>query len=361
MNSLQDSLSENVTNNYFGFANLPNQAHRKYAKKGFQFTLMVVGEAGLGKSTLINSLFLTKLYKNRKENEIPSIDKLYKKIEIVEQNTEVEEKGVKLKLTIVDALNYGEAIDSKDSIDPIVKYIDDQFEKYLDYENGLNRRNTVDTRVHCCFYFISPIGYGLKPLDIEFLKQLSSKVNIIPIIAKADSLTKDEKEKLKKRILDELNHHQITIYTVPDCDSDEDPYFLRQMNEIKEAIPFAICSSVDKIEINGKMSLGRQYPYGTVDIMNSEHSDFLKLRSMLVSLMQDLREITIDLHYENFRTARLANGHNGNDTQSISNSFYEDEKDKMLREKENQLKKMQEMLEKMQMEMKLKNESQMAN
>lgn len=115
-------------------------------------------------------------------------------------------------MTIVDALNYG-ALNAEDSIDPIVKYIDEQFERYLDYENGLNRRNTVDTRVHCCLYFISPIGYGLKPLDIQFLKQLSTKVNIVPIIAKADLLTKDEKEKLKKRILDELNHHQITIYT----------------------------------------------------------------------------------------------------------------------------------------------------
>ena len=38
------------------------QVHRKSVKKGFEFTLMVVGESGLGKSTLINSLFLTDLY-----------------------------------------------------------------------------------------------------------------------------------------------------------------------------------------------------------------------------------------------------------------------------------------------------------
>ena len=29
---------------YVGFANLPNQVHRKSVKKGFEFTLMVVGE-----------------------------------------------------------------------------------------------------------------------------------------------------------------------------------------------------------------------------------------------------------------------------------------------------------------------------
>ena len=29
---------------FIGFANLPNQVHRKSVKKGFEFTLMVVGK-----------------------------------------------------------------------------------------------------------------------------------------------------------------------------------------------------------------------------------------------------------------------------------------------------------------------------
>jgi len=37
---------------FVGFANLPNQWHRKSVRKGFNFNVMVVGESGLGKSTL---------------------------------------------------------------------------------------------------------------------------------------------------------------------------------------------------------------------------------------------------------------------------------------------------------------------
>ena len=62
MSSTERAFSSHDTAGYVGFANLPNQVHRKSVKKGFEFTLMVVGESGLGKSTLINSLFLTDLY-----------------------------------------------------------------------------------------------------------------------------------------------------------------------------------------------------------------------------------------------------------------------------------------------------------
>lgn len=74
---------------------------------------------------------------------------------------EIEERGVKLRLTVVDTPGFGDAIDNSDSFSAILEYIDDQYERFLRDESGLNRRNIVDNRIHCCFYFISPFGHGL--------------------------------------------------------------------------------------------------------------------------------------------------------------------------------------------------------
>ncbi|CAB4039491.1 septin-2-like isoform X2 [Paramuricea clavata] len=141
---------------YIGFANLPNQVHRKSVKRGFEFTLMVVGESGLGKSTLINSLFLTDLYSDR---DIPPVsERLKKTVDIESSTVEIEERGVKLKLTVVDTPGFGDSLDNSECYKPILDYVNNQFNTYLKDESGLNRRNIVDNRIHCCFYFISPTG-----------------------------------------------------------------------------------------------------------------------------------------------------------------------------------------------------------
>lgn len=51
----------------------------------------------------------------------------------------------------------------------------------------------------------------------------------------------------------------------------------------------------------------RQYPWGIVEVENPRHSDFLAIRSALLhSHLADLKEITHDFLYENYRTEKLS-------------------------------------------------------
>ena len=57
---------------------------------------------------------------------------------------------------------------------------------------------------------------------------------------------------------------------------------------------------------DGRQVRGRAYPWGIVEVDNEEHCDFVKLRQMLIrTYMEELREYTDDVLYENWRTEKL--------------------------------------------------------
>ncbi|KAB0355911.1 hypothetical protein FD754_000067 [Muntiacus muntjak] len=352
---------------YVGFATLPNQVHRKSVKKGFDFTLMVAGESGLGKSTLVNSLFLTDLYRDRKL--LSAEERIMQTVEITKHAVDIEEKGVKLRLTIVDTPGFGDAVNNTECWKPVAEYIDQQFEQYFRDESGLNRKNIQDNRVHCCLYFISPFGHGLRPLDVEFMKALHQRVNIVPILAKADTLTPPEVERKKRKIREEIEHFGIKVYQFPDCDSDEDEDFKSQDLALKESIPFAVIGSNTVVEARGRRVRGRLYPWGIVEVENPGHCDFVKLRTMLVRThMQDLKDVTRETHYENYRaqciqsmTRLVVKERNRNKLTLESGTDFplpavppgtDPETERLIREKDEELRRMQEMLHKIQRQMK---------
>uniref|UniRef100_A0A8C4WWI9 Septin-7 n=1 Tax=Eptatretus burgeri TaxID=7764 RepID=A0A8C4WWI9_EPTBU len=340
-----------------GFANLPNQVHRKSVKKGFEFTLMVVGESGLGKSTLINSLFLTDLYKDRQLP--PASERIRRTVQMEAKLVEMEERGVRLRLTVVDTPGFGDALDSTGNFQTILNYVDTQFEKYLHDESGLNRRHITDSRVHCCFYFLSPFGHGLRPLDVQLLLLLAPKVNVVPIIGKADALTAKERTRLKAKVIQELEKHSIRTYQMPEAEPDEDEAFKQQLRVMKASVPFAVIGAGDTVELRGRKAHGRSYPWGIAEVENQQHNDFLLLRAMLVTHMQDLQEVTHDSLYESFRSERLQQAaRQSSPTLALPLALLagkegggDADREKMLQEKEAELKRMQSVLAEMQRQM----------
>lgn len=55
------------------------------------------------------------------------------------------------------------------------------------------------------------------------------------------------------------------------------------------------------------INMGYLHIYVILLVDNPAHSDFTKLRNMIISThMHDLKEVTEDVHYENFRTQLIS-------------------------------------------------------
>ena len=159
---------------FVGFASLPDQVYRRSLRKGFEFSLMVVGESGLGKSTLVNSMFLTDIYASKENVICPS----EKTVKVETHHVVLEEGGVKLSLNVVDTPGFGDGVDNTDCWQPIIKHVDEQFNTFLEAETRVNRVTIPDNRIHVCLYFIAPSGHGLKSIDVEFMRRLHDKAPV---------------------------------------------------------------------------------------------------------------------------------------------------------------------------------------
>ncbi|XP_074147105.1 septin-8 isoform X6 [Sminthopsis crassicaudata] len=280
---------------HVGFDSLPDQLVSKSVSQGFSFNILCVGETGIGKSTLMNTLFNT-IFETEESGHYEAC------VRLRPRTYDLQESNVHLKLTIVDAVGFGDQINKDER--PIVDYIDTQFENYLQEELKIQRSlfDYHDTRIHVCLYFITPTGHSLKSLDLVTMKKLDSKVNIIPIIAKADTISKSELHKFKNKIMNELDKNGVQIYQFPTDDE-----AVAEINAVMNAhLPFAVVGSTDEVKVGNKLVRARQYPWGIVQVENESHCDFVKLREMLIRVnMEDLREQTHNRHYELYRRHKL--------------------------------------------------------
>eukprot|EP00049_Salpingoeca_infusionum_P010446 m.179639 g.179639 ORF g.179639 m.179639 type:complete len:413 (-) comp14643_c0_seq2:2089-3327(-) len=282
-----------------GLATLQNQIHAEASRKGFEFNLLVVGQCGLGKSTFVNSLFASPIYQQEQAFQ-PA--RLPKTTDVQTCTLHLEENGVPLALTVIDTPGFGNAINSTDSWVPILSYIDEMFAQYERVETSVDRVGMSDSRVHCCLYFLPPCTHGVAELDIKVMQELQGKVNLIPVIAKADSLTGEECALLKQRVLQCIDEHSIATFQVPEGDEQDDDV----VKAAKDVMPFAVCASQQVIVVDGKEVPARVFPWGTTLVTDPSQSDFALLRDLLIrTYMQHLIDLTNDVHYERYRLSKL--------------------------------------------------------
>ncbi|EJT70993.1 cell division control protein 11 [Gaeumannomyces tritici R3-111a-1] len=318
---------------------------KKNMKKVIQFCLMVCGASGTGRTTFVNTL-CGKTVLSHKESDDPNTAHIEEgvKIKPITVELELDEDGTRISLTVVDTPGFGDQVDNEASFSEIVDFLEREYDNILAQESRIKRNPRFrDNRVHALLYFITPTGHGLRELDIELMKRLAPRVNVIPVIGRADSLTPSELAESKKLVMEDIEHYRIPVYNFPYDIEEDDEDTVEENAELRGLMPFAIVGSEDIVEIGGRRVRARQYPWGVVEVDNPRHSDFLAIRSALLhSHLADLKEITHDFLYENYRTEKLSKSVEGGGVDSSMNP--EDLASQSVRLKEEQLRREEEKL-----------------
>lgn len=116
-----------------------------------------------------------------------------------------EESQICLNLSLIDSPGYGSDTDTRKWMKRIKSEMKERMNSFRLYKHehshAILTSELPDPRVHLCLYFLN--GHHIKQADLTFMKELSGYVNILPVIAKADSFTTQELIEVKCSLLEE--------------------------------------------------------------------------------------------------------------------------------------------------------------
>ncbi|XP_073892623.1 uncharacterized protein [Macaca fascicularis] len=94
----------------------------------------------------------------------------------------------------------------------------------------------------------------------EVLRRACLQVDIIPLITKADTISKDDLQMFKSKIMSELISSGIQIYQLP---TDEETA-AQANSSINMLLPFAVVGSMDEVKVAERMVRDHHYPWGVL-------------------------------------------------------------------------------------------------
>lgn len=302
----------------------------------------------------------------------------------IPQYVESEIDGERVGLTLWDS----EGLE-KNVVDlqlrEMATFVESKFEETFAEEMKVIRSPGVqDTHIHCAFILLDParldkniaaakalssnangkyhssriVGSLDEDLDLQALRTLQGKTTVIPVIAKADTITTKHMYVLKKAVWDSLkkaNLDPLEVLGLEDetesrpsstriAEEQEEPeeqdsddgtddeaaeqgeILIQSQESPKAKISKRQSSSSVRRSMNGDeleeiphipMSIispdiyepdviGRKFPWGFADPNNEEHCDFLRLKDAVFNDWRaELREASRDQWYEGWRTSRL--------------------------------------------------------
>lgn len=252
--------------------------------------ILVVGEDGLGKTTFVRNLFAA--YASDVDFPVadasaPGAFDLFQShperlcTELVVKD---EDAMVWWHYLIQDTPGYGDfdgPHDAETQRNAIMDYVNSTLQKHLDGELDPKRRlalHTIpDVRVDVCLYFLPP--HRMRQTDARFMKELSTTggVPVLPIIAKADTMTAEELTLFRESVCQKMMHKASTGWRF----SKEALEGAGAGKELYDIPPFAVVSAATVDRSVGRFWPVRRYPWGTCEPLLSAHSDLPVLRRLL--------------------------------------------------------------------------------
>ncbi|BDA49236.1 probable Septin-7 [Coccomyxa sp. Obi] len=272
--------------------------------------ILVVGESGLGKTTFIKNLLAPYAQDpDVKVNNVSGPEALKVFIETPEKLSTTVLVNDHNSLTsfhyrVQDTPGYNTLEEARE---PILEYIKRQNSEHIEREQDAKRANPLhkftDSRVDVALFFIAP--HRLRPLDLDFMVQLADLVPVVPVLAKADSMTVEELRDFRRHVQDALAHagraHKKDLLHAFSEEA------LDAAGARRDAPPFAIVASTTMDLSVGRFWPVRRYPWGTCEALSSVHSDVGALKRLLFEEGYEELKAATEERYYHYRSQQLLN------------------------------------------------------
>ena len=335
-------------------------------------SVLVVGTKNSGKSSfisLLNHSLATRSSKRDAEDHPPQ-----KKGNFISTYLETELEGERIGLTLWDSTGLEKAIVDL-QLREMTSFIESKFEETFAEEQKVMRSPGFrDTHIHCVFLVLDPLKLdaniavaqqssdnisrsrvgGLDDdVDVQVLRALWEKTVVIPVIAKADTLTTQHMAFLKRAVWRSIKDNSMNPLDALELEDDEAEDDREDSDVLPEDGDSASNSSESSTDSKSKRmskraslarhssqpgiptdeepylplsilspdpytlptsghatehELSRVFPWGSASPLNPQHCDFPRLRdSVFLEWRTDLRELSRARWYEQWRTSRLRN------------------------------------------------------
>jgi len=254
-------------------------------KKGFNIgtiksrnalKILVVGNSGVGKSSLIRTLFSEAVCKGKEVVFEPTEDRVKNELNVIDgtPTENLKEYGPyyyksissELFVYVIDTPGINDNVNIKDWIKDMEKYLND---RHLKFKNNARLDVLKDPRITVILYVMSPMR--LTNTDIFIIDGLSKAAPVIPLVGKSDTMNPREREAWKKGVYNVIKERLIDRGNT-------------NIVDLNNSFIYSVMGSE-----NGE---NREYGDGQViSIANDSISDIVNIHDLLFEKYHDIREM----------------------------------------------------------------------